>query len=55
MQCSAVQVEQDTLDSRIANLLPEEAEGSVVRRVTRVSLTIRHVPRASKMKLRLGR
>ena len=51
-------VEDDTVSSSIANLshlaTPVE-RGQVLKRTTRISLTIRHVPKTLKVKLRLGK
>uniref|UniRef100_A0AAG5CTJ9 Fe2OG dioxygenase domain-containing protein n=1 Tax=Anopheles atroparvus TaxID=41427 RepID=A0AAG5CTJ9_ANOAO len=47
--------EQDTIDGNIANLrlLSKGKLGDVLPRGTRVSLTIRHVPKTSKMKIKI--
>jgi len=47
------EVKEDQLDSSIVNLTEEEKEQRVMARNTRVSLTIRHVPKTSKLKIRL--
>ncbi len=50
--------EEDTITKEIANhrhLGTPVAMGDVLRRGTRVSLTIRHVPKTLKLKLRLGK
>lgn len=47
---------QDTLTDRVVNLSAAGAqEGETLRRDTRVSLTVRHVPKVMKTKLVLGR
>jgi len=47
------EVKEDKMDSSIINLTEEEKEKGVMARNTRVSLTIRHVPKTSKLKIRL--
>ena len=47
------EVKEDKMDSSIVNLTEEEKEQGVMVRDTRVSLTIRHVPKTSKLKIRL--
>merc|ERR1712055_1137931 len=47
------EVKEDMMDSSIVNLTVEEKERGVMVRDTRVSLTIRHVPKTSKLKIRL--
>ncbi|CAG2056836.1 unnamed protein product [Timema podura] len=55
---SIAEVTQDTITDRIANL--ESCQGcytigQCLQRQTRLSLTIRHVPRTSKLQIKLGR
>ena len=47
------EVKEDQMDSSIVNLTEEEKVQSVMARDTRISLTIRHVPKTSKLKIRL--
>ena len=47
------EVKEDQMDSSIVNLTEEEMEKGAMARDTRVSLTIRHVPKTSKLKIRL--
>ena len=47
------EVKEDKMDGSIINLTEEEMERGVMARNTRVSLTIRHVPKTSKLKIRL--
>lgn len=48
--------DQDTLTDKVVNLSPAKAvSGDTLTRATRVSLTIRHVPKVMKAKLMLGR
>ena len=51
------EVTQDTLTDKVANLdlVPEVKEGDVLERRTRVSLTIRYVPKVLKAKLIFGK
>lgn len=51
------EVTQDTLTDKVANLdlVPEVKEGDVLERSTRVSLTIRYVPKVLKAKLIFGK
>ena len=46
---------EDKIDDQICNLTSSAEIGSVIPRKTRISLTIRHVPKTSKLKLKLGR
>ncbi|EAA06093.3 AGAP003866-PA [Anopheles gambiae str. PEST] len=47
--------EEDTIDARVANLslVSNAHAGDVLRRDKRISLTIRHVPKTSKMKIKI--
>ena len=47
------EVNEDQMDKSIFNLAEEEKERGVMARDTRISLTIRHVPKTSKLKIRL--
>ena len=47
------EVKEDQMDESIFNLAEEEKERGVMARDTRISLTIRHVPKTSKLKIRL--
>ena len=47
------EVKEDQMDSSIVNLTEEEKGQSVMARNTRISLTIRCVPKTSKLKIRL--
>jgi len=47
------EVKEDQMESSIVNLTEEEKEQRVMARNTRISLTIRHVPKTSKLKIRL--
>ena len=47
------EVKEDKMDRSLINLTEEEKERGVMARDTRVSLTIRHVPKTSKLKIRL--
>ena len=47
------EVREDKMDSSIVNLTEDEKKSMVMPRSTRVSLTIRHVPKTSKLKIRL--
>jgi len=47
------EVKEDEMDGSIVNLTEEEKERGVMARDTRISLTIRHVPKTSKLKIRL--
>ena len=47
------EVKEDHMDSSIVNLTEEEKGQSVMARNTRISLTIRRVPKTSKLKIRL--
>ncbi|CAG4993321.1 unnamed protein product [Colias eurytheme] len=52
------EVKQDTIDDSILNLnmcSNRYSKGSVVDRQTRISLTIRHVPKTTKFKLNIGK
>ncbi|XP_040151596.1 alpha-ketoglutarate-dependent dioxygenase alkB homolog 6 [Anopheles arabiensis] len=52
---SIAEREEDTIDARVANLslVSNAHAGDVLRRDKRISLTIRHVPKASKMKIKI--
>ena len=51
---SIEEVKEDQIDEKIVNLTEEERMGcKVMVRDKRVSLTIRHVPKTSKLKIRL--
>lgn len=51
---SIEEVKEDQIDEKIVNLTEEERMGrKVMVRDTRISLTIRHVPKTSKLKIRL--
>ena len=46
---------EDSVDDRVRNLIPARVDiGDKVKRSTRISLTIRNVPRASKAKILIG-
>ena len=47
------EVREDKMDSSIVNITEDEKKSMVLPRSTRVSLTIRHVPKTSKLKIRL--
>ena len=47
------EVREDKMDCSIVNLTEDEKKSMVMPRSTRVSLTIRHVPKTSKLKIRL--
>ena len=49
--------EEDTVTKSVVNLshLSSVATGDILKRTTRVSLTIRHVPKTLKVKLKLGK
>ena len=49
------EVTEDEISEKICNLTNCDIVGTKLPRTTRISLTIRHVPKTSKMKLRLGR
>ena len=49
------EVHEDVLSDKICNLTNCDDIGSTISRSKRISLTIRHVPKTSKMKLRLGK
>ena len=49
------EIHEDKIDDKICNLDNSTVIGSIIPRKTRISLTIRHVPKTSKMKLKLGR
>ena len=49
------EIHEDKIDDKICNLDNSAVIGSIIPRKTRISLTIRHVPKTSKMKLKLGR
>ena len=49
------EVAEDKADENLICPGGDRAEGSSLTRETRISLTIRHVPKTSKMKLKLGR
>ena len=46
---------EDVISDKICNLTDCDSVGKTLPRTTRISLTIRHVPKTSKMKLKLGR
>ena len=46
---------EDVISDKICNLNDCDSVGKTLPRTTRISLTIRHVPKTSKMKLKLGR
>nr|XP_040227987.2 alpha-ketoglutarate-dependent dioxygenase alkB homolog 6 [Anopheles coluzzii] len=52
---SIAEREEDTIDARVANLslVSNAHAGDVLRRDKRISLTIRHVPKTSKMKIKI--
>uniref|UniRef100_A0A182WUZ3 Fe2OG dioxygenase domain-containing protein n=1 Tax=Anopheles quadriannulatus TaxID=34691 RepID=A0A182WUZ3_ANOQN len=52
---SIAEREEDTIDARVANLsmISNAHAGDVLRRDKRISLTIRHVPKTSKMKIKI--
>lgn len=49
------EINEDTIDDEIANLSSDGSikKGDVLARAKRISLTIRHVPKTSKMKIKL--
>ena len=49
------EITEDEISEKICNLTNCDTVGTKLPRTTRISLTIRHVPKTSKMKLRLGR
>ena len=49
------EIHEDKIDDKICNLDNSAVIGSIIPRKTRISLTIRHVPKTSKMKLKFGR
>ena len=49
------EIHEDKIGDNICNLENSTVIGSIIPRNKRVSLTIRHVPKTSKMKLKLGR
>jgi len=49
------EIHEDIIDEKICNLDSTTVIGSIIPRKTRISLTIRHVPKTSKMILKLGR
>ena len=49
------EITEDEITEDICNLTSCDIVGTKLPRTTRISLTIRHVPKTSKMKLRLGR
>ena len=49
------EIHEDIIDDKICNLDSSTVIGSILPRKTRISLTIRHVPKTSKMILKLGR
>ena len=49
------EVHDDVLNDKICNLDNSTLIGTSIPRKTRISLTIRHVPKTSKMKLKIGR
>ena len=49
------EIHEDKIDDKICNLDNSSVIGSIIPRKTRISLTIRHVPKTSKMKLKFGR
>ncbi|XP_055638812.1 alpha-ketoglutarate-dependent dioxygenase alkB homolog 6 [Toxorhynchites rutilus septentrionalis] len=53
---SIAEFTEDTIDESIANLTSEDVNvrlGDIMERGTRISLTIRHVPKTSKVKIKL--
>lgn len=52
---SIAEINSDTIDDGIANLSSEDSikRGDVLSRTKRISLTIRHVPKTSKMKIKI--
>ena len=46
---------EDEIHDKICNLNSDDVVGDKIQRSTRVSLTIRHVPKTSKMKFKIGK
>ena len=49
------EVSEDEIHDKICNLNSGDVVGDKIQRSTRVSLTIRHVPKTSKMKFKIGK
>ena len=49
------EIHEDVISDKICNLTDCDSVSKTLPRTTRISLTIRHVPKTSKMKLKLGR
>ena len=49
------EIHEDSISDKICNLTNCDQLGNVLPRSTRISLTIRHVPKTTKMKFKIGK
>ena len=49
------EIHEDVISDKICNLTNCDQVGNVLPRSTRISLTIRHVPKTTKMKFKIGK